>query len=243
VLHGDFGPSYRYRDRSIGEVIWPKIWVSVRVGAYAFFLTFLIGVPVGMFAALHQGTWRDSGLIGVFLFFDSIPTLVSVPTLVLVLSAKLHWLPPGGFDGLLSKSMVIPTIALTVPAIAGIARLTRTSMLGVMHEDFVRTARAKGLEERVVVLRHAARMSLLPVMTTVVPLALAGMLSGALFTEILLGIPGIGSFLYEAVRSQDYNVVLAMVVLLCTAFVIANLVVDVLLIVLDPRVRAARGDS
>lgn len=241
ALRGDFGPSYRYRDRSIGDVIWPKIWVSVRVASYAFLLTFLIGIPVGMFAALRQGTWKDSGLIGTFLFFDSIPSLVSVPTLVLVLSAKLHWLPPGGFDGLVSTSMIIPTIALTLPAVAGIARLTRTAMLGVMHEDFVRTARAKGLDERVVVLRHAARISVLPVMTTVVGLSLAGMLGGVLFTEILLGIPGIGSFLYEAVRSQDYNVILAMVVLLCTAFVIANLVVDVALLVIDPRVRAARG--
>ncbi len=162
--------------------------------------------------------------------------------MVLVLSAKLHWLPPGGFDGLFSRSMIIPTIALTLPGIAGIARLTRTAMLGAMDEDFVRTARAKGLDERVVVLRHAARISVLPVMTTVVGLSVAGLLEGALFTEIVLGIPGIGSFVYEAVKGQDYNVVLAIVLLLCLAFVIANLVVDVALIVIDPRIRAARSN-
>lgn len=237
VLHGDFGPSLRYRDRDIPEIIGPKIWVSVRLSLYAFLLTFLIGIPVGILAAIKQGTWLDPFLISIFLFFQSIPALVTVPVLVLVFAAKLHWLPPGGFDGMLSTSMIIPTVALSLPGIAGIARLARATTLGTLGEDFVRTARAKGLHEFDVISRHVARNSVVPVMTTVIGLSLVGLVEGALFTETLLGIPGIGRFTIEAVTTQDYNIVLAIVVLSATLFVVANLVVDIALAVIDPRIR------
>ena len=241
LLHGDLGESYRYRDRSIPEVIGPKIWVSFRLGIYAFILTFLIGIPAGVLAAVKRGSWADPFIISVFLFFQSIPVLVMVPMLVLVFAAQLHWLPPGGFDGMFSTSMIIPTIALSIGGIAGVARLARATTLGTLDEDFVRTARAKGLDDRVVISRHIARNSLVPVMTTVIGLSLVGLIEGALFTETLLGIPGIGRFLYESVNGRDYNVILAVVLLMTTAFVIANLLVDLALIVIDPRVRAAGG--
>ena len=240
TLHGDFGPSYRYRDRSIGEVLGPKIWVSVRLGLYAFVLTFLIGIPVGIFAAIKQGTWLDPFAIGSFLLFQSIPVLVTVPMMVLVFAAKLHWLPAGGFDGLFSKSMVIPTLTLTLPGIAGIARLARATMLGTLGEDFVRTARAKGLDEFTVITQHVARNSLVPVMTTVVGLSLVGLIEGAFFTETLLGIPGVGRFVFESVNGRDYNVILAVVLMITAAFVVANLLVDVALVVIDPRIRSNR---
>ena len=243
VLHADFGPSYRYRDRSMGEVLGPKIWVSVRLGLYAFILTFLIGIPIGIFAAVKQGTWLDPFAIGSFLLFQSIPVLVMVPMLVLVFAAKLHWLPAGGFDGLFSKSMIIPTIALTLPGIAGIARLARATMIGTLGEDFVRTARAKGLDEFTVVTQHVARNSLVPVMTTVVGLSLVGLIEGAFFTETLLGIPGIGRFVYESVQTQDYNIILMVVLMTTAAFVLANLLVDIALVIIDPRIRAGRPDS
>ena len=243
VLHADFGPSYRYRDRSMGEVLGPKIWVSVRLGLYAFILTFLIGIPIGIFAAVKQGTWLDPFAIGSFLLFQSIPVLVMVPMLVLVFAAKLHWLPAGGFDGLFSKSMIIPTIALTLPGIAGIARLARATMIGTLGEDFVRTARAKGLDEFAVVTQHVARNSLVPVMTTVVGLSLVGLIEGAFFTETLLGIPGIGRFVYESVQTQDYNIILMVVLMTTAAFVLANLLVDIALVIIDPRIRAGRPDS
>jgi ABC-type dipeptide/oligopeptide/nickel transport system permease component len=241
LLHGDLGESYRYRDRSIPEVIGPKIWVSFRLGIYAFILTFLIGIPAGILAAVKRGSWADPFIISVFLFFQSIPVLVMVPILVLVFAAQLHWLPAGGFDGMFSTSMIIPTIALTIGGIAGIARLARATMLGTLDEDYVRTARAKGLAEPTVVGRHVARNAVVPVMTTVIGLSMVGLLEGALFTETLLGIPGIGRFLYDSVYGRDYNVILAVVLLMTTAFVIANLLVDLALIVIDPRVRAAGG--
>jgi ABC-type dipeptide/oligopeptide/nickel transport system permease component len=241
VLHGDFGVSFRFRDRSIPDVIGPKIWVSARLGVYAFILTFLIGIPAGVFAAVKQGSWLDPFVISVFLFFQSIPVLVMVPVLVLVFAAKLHWLPPGGFDGVFSTSMILPTVALSLPGIAGVARLARATTLGTLNEDFVRTARAKGLDEMTIMTRHIARNSLVPVMTTVIGLSLVGLIEGALFTETLLGIPGIGRFMFESVNGRDYNVILAVVLMGTTAFVFANLLVDLALIVIDPRVRAGRG--
>lgn len=241
VLHGDFGPSFRYRDRTIPGVIGPKIWVSVRLGVYAFILTFAIGIPVGIFAAVKQGTWLDPFMIGFFLFFQSIPVLVTVPMLVLLFAAKLHWLPAGGFDGIFSKSMIIPTLALTLPGVAGVARLARATMLGTLGEDFVRTARSKGLDEFTVISRHVARNSLVPVMTTVIGLSLVGLIEGAFFTETLLGIPGIGRFVFESVNGRDYNVILTIVLMITAAFVFANLVVDVALVIIDPRIRLA-GD-
>ncbi len=239
VLRGDLGPSFRYRDRTIQEVIGPKIWVSTKLGLYAFVLTFAVGIPAGVYAAVKQGSWLDPFIIGFFLFFRSIPVLVLVPILVLVLAAKLHWVPPGGFDGIFSKSMIIPTIALSLPGIAGIARLARVTTLETLNDDFVRTARAKGLDEFTIVTQHVARNSVVPVMTTVVGLSMVGLLEGALFVETLLGIPGIGGFVFESVNTRDYNMILAIVLLFTTAFVLANLVVDLALIAIDPRVRAA----
>ena len=242
VLHGDLGPSFRYRDRSIPDVIAPKIWVSVRVSLWAFLLTFLIGIPIGIFAAVKQGTWADPFVISIFLFFQSIPSLVTVPMLVLLLAVHLNWVPAGGFDGMFSRSMIIPTLALSLPGIAGIARLARATTLGALHEDFVRTARAKGLRESTVVLRHVVRNSVVPVMTTVIGLSLVGLIEGAFFTETLLGIPGIGRFVFESVNGRDYNVILAIVLMITAAFVLANLAVDLALVVIDPRVRA-RGSG
>ncbi len=239
VLHGDLGPSFRYRDRTIQEVIGPKIWVSTKLGLYAFVLTFAVGIPAGVYAAVKQGSWLDPFIIGFFLFFRSIPSLVLVPILVLVLAAKLHWVPPGGFDGIFTKSMIIPTIALSLPGIAGIARLARVTTLETLNDDFVRTARAKGLDEFTIVTQHVARNSVVPVMTTVVGLSMVGLLEGALFVETLLGIPGIGGFVFESVNTRDYNMILAIVLLFTTAFVLANLVIDLALIAIDPRIRAA----
>ena len=243
LLHGDFGVSFRYRDRSIPGIMGPKIWVSARLGVYAFILTFLIGIPAGVFAAVKQGSWLDPFVIGVFLFFQSIPVLVTVPMLVLLLAVKVDWVPPGGFDGVFSRSMIIPTIALGLPGIAGVARLARATTLGTLHEDFVRTARAKGLSEGVVMTRHIARNSLVPVMTTVIGLSLVGLIEGAIFTETLLGIPGIGAFMFDSVKGKDYNVVLTFVLLTTAVFVLANLLVDVALVIIDPRIRASRSTT
>jgi ABC-type dipeptide/oligopeptide/nickel transport system permease component len=157
--------------------------------------------------------------------------------MVLIFAARLHWVPSGGFDGMFSTSMIIPTLALSLPGIAGIARLARATTLGTLGDDFVRTARAKGLASHVVIARHVVRNSVVPVMTTVIGLSLVGLVEGALFTETLLGIPGVGRFAFESVGTRDYNVILAIVLLITTLFVLANLLVDITLAAIDPRVR------
>jgi ABC-type dipeptide/oligopeptide/nickel transport system permease component len=240
LLHGDLGPSYRFRDREITELLGPRIWVSFRLGLYASVLAFVIGIPVGVFAAVRQGTWADPFIITIFLFFQSLHTLVVVPFLVLIFAAQLHWLPPGGFDGIFSTSVIIPTVALSLPGVAGIARLARTVTVQVLYDDFVRTARAKGLDEQVVIWRHVARNSLVPMFTTVVGLNLVGLIEGAFFTENVLGINGIGKFMVEEVHTRDYNVVMAFVLLTTLLFVLANLLTDIALALLDPRVRVPK---
>jgi ABC-type dipeptide/oligopeptide/nickel transport system permease component len=238
LLHADPGPSFQYRDREIVEVLKPKIWVSFRLVLYSSILVFLVGIPVGVFAAVKQGTWLDPFIISVFLFFQSIPVLVAVPILVVVLASNLHWVPPGGFDGMFTKSMIIPTLAMSLPGIAGVARLSRVLTLGTLNEDFVRTARAKGIDETTIITRHVARNSLVPVMTTSIGLSLVGLIEGTLFVERQLGIPGIGQFMFESIGARDYNMILAFVLLVTTLFILANLLVDLVLIVIDPRVRA-----
>ena len=250
LTEGDFGESFTiYRGTPVWDVIWPRILVSIQPGIVALFITFSIGVPLGLFAALKQGTWLDPTAIGSFLFFQSIPVLVSLPFLVLLFVVKLGWLPAVGWGGprvdvgpqsialgIFTKHIILPVIVLSLPGIAGVARLVRATTLSVLGEDYVRTARAKGLPELQVVTQHVARNALLP-LVTVVGLSLITLLEGAFFTENILGIPGIGQLGFQAATSRDYDVILALVLILATAFVIANIITDLAYTLIDPRVR------
>ena len=240
VLHGDLGESYRIRDRPVSEIIFPKMWISSQLGLVALIITFGIGMPVGVLAALRQGTWIDPAAISTFLFFQSVPVLVSVPVMLLVFVLKLHWFPAGGWEGVFDRHIVIPALALSLPGIAGVARLMRAMTLDVLKEDYVRTARAKGLQEFTVVRRHVARNALLP-MTTVIGLSLVTLLEGAFFTETLMGIPGIGSLTFESVKSRDYDIILGLALVLATAFIVANIAIDIAYTFIDPRVRYERS--
>ena len=240
VLHGDLGESFRFRDRPVSDIIFPKMWVSAQLGLVALIITFGLGIPVGVLAALRQGTWVDPAAISTFLLFQSVPVLVTVPVMLLVFVLKLHWLPTGGWEGIFSKHIVIPALALSLPGIAGVARLMRATTLDVLTEDYVRTARAKGLTEFTVVSRHVARNALLP-MTTVIGISLVTLLEGAFFTETLLGIPGIGRLAFESVTSRDYDVILGLSLVLATAFIMANIVIDIAYTFIDPRVRYERS--
>ena len=240
VLHGDLGESYRIRDRPVSEIIFPKMWISSQLGLVALIITFGIGMPVGVLAALRQGTWIDPATISTFLFFQSVPVLVSVPVMLLVFVLKLHWFPAGGWEGVFDRHIIIPALALSLPGIAGVARLMRAMTLDVLKEDYVRTARAKGLQEFTVVRRHVARNALLP-MTTVIGLSLVTLLEGAFFTETLMGIPGIGSLTFESVKSRDYDIILGLALVLATAFIVANIAIDIAYTFIDPRVRYERA--
>lgn len=240
VLQGDLGESFRFRDRPVSDIIFPKMWVSAQLGLVALIITFGLGIPVGVLAALRQGTWVDPAAISTFLLFQSVPVLVTVPVMLLIFVLKLHWLPTGGWEGIFSTHIVIPALALSMPGIAGVARLMRATTLDVLTQDYVRTARAKGLREFTVVSRHVARNALLP-MTTVIGISLVTLLEGAFFTETLLGIPGIGRLAFESVTSRDYDVILGLALVLATAFILANIVIDIVYTFIDPRVRYERS--
>ena len=239
VAHGKLGESYTYRNRDVSELIFPKIWVSARLGLVALLIVFSVGIPLGVFAALRQGTWADPLSISSLLVFQSIPVLISVPLMQIVFVLKLHWLPAAGWGGIFNVHIIMPALAISLPGIAGIARLTRATTLSVLREDYVRTARAKGLREFTVIRRHVVRNSLLP-LVTIVAISLTTLVEGAFFAETLLGIPGIRQFTFKSVESRDYNVILALTLILTTTFIIANIVIDIAYTVIDPRVRYER---
>ncbi|MEE8347828.1 MAG: ABC transporter permease, partial [Dehalococcoidia bacterium] len=218
---GDMGTSLTYRGLPVKDVIFPRLWVTIQYNFVALALIFGIGIPAGIWAALRQGTWMDPLTISVFLFFASVPVLVSIPILQWLFALKLGWLPSGGWEardyfgveiGVLNKRAILPIIVLTLPGLAGVARYMRAQVLEVMDQDYVRTARAKGLAEFTVVSRHIARNALLP-LATIMGFALVSLLSGSIFLETLLGIPGIGSYAFEAVFNRDYDSIMAIVLI------------------------------
>ena len=250
LTEGDFGESVTiYRGVPVWDIIWPRMLVSVQFGVVALFFAFSVGTLVGVFAALRQGTWLDPLSISSFLFFQSIPVLVSLPFLILIFVVKLGWLPAVGWGGpevdigpqeialgIVSKHIILPALVLSLPGVAGVARLVRATTLSVLGEDYVRTARAKGLPELQVVSRHVVRNSLLP-LVTVIGLSLTTLIEGAFFVELILGIPGIGQLGFQAAQSRDYDVILALVLVIAAAFILINIVTDIAYTVIDPRIR------
>ena len=247
ALQGDFGQSVIYRGVAVKDVVLPRLWVTVQYNAVVLFLTFAIGIPVGTWAAVKRGTWMDPFAIGVFLLFASVPVLVTIPVLQWLLAVKLGWLPTSGWEvreffggrleiGILSKRIVLPVLVLTLPGVAGLARYMRGQVLEVLDQDYVRTARSKGLQEFTVVSRHVVRNALLPI-ATILGFELAGLLGGSIFLETLLGIPGIGSYAFESINSSDYDSIMAIVLIGAAAFITANLLMDIAYGFIDPRIR------
>jgi ABC-type dipeptide/oligopeptide/nickel transport system permease component len=244
-VQGDFGKSVVHGNPDVEDVIFPRLWVSLQYNVVVLILTFSIGIPVGTFAAMRRGTWMDPFSIGTFLVFTSIPVLVSIPVLLWLFVLKLDWLPSSGWSdqeylgveiGLLSKRAILPILILTLPGIAGIARYMRAQVLDVLEQDFVRTARSKGLEEYVVISRHVVRNAMLPI-ATLVGFELAALFSGSLFVETFLGIPGIGRYAFDAIGGRDYDSVMAIVLLGSAVFMLANLLADLAYGFIDPRIR------
>jgi ABC-type dipeptide/oligopeptide/nickel transport system permease component len=245
ALHGELGTSSTYLGVAVEDIIFEKMWVTVQYNLLALIIIFAVGLPAGIWAALRQGSWQDPFTISFLLLFRSLPVLVTIPILQYIFAIKLGWLPSSGWVerdilglklGIFDKRIIMPLLVLALPGIAAVARLMRAQTLEVLDQDFVRTARAKGLKEFVVVSRHVARNALLP-MTTIVGFALVGLLGGSLFVETLFGIPGIGRFVWEAVGNRDYDVLMAVTLITAAAFIVANLVTDIAYGFIDPRVR------
>ncbi|MBT98766.1 MAG: hypothetical protein CL902_09060 [Dehalococcoidia bacterium] len=236
VTQGDFGESFKYRGRTVSELLKKKMWVSAQLNLAALFLSVGIGVPLGLFAALRQGTFWDTGTVALTLLGQSIPVFLTAPVVLLVFALKLDILPTHGWGGFFDTRVILPAIVMGVPGIAIITRLTRASTLEVIGQDYIRTARAKGLSEFVVQRRHVLRNALIPVIT-MLGFSLAGIAFTSFIVERFFGIPGIGNLFIESIFSRDYPIINAVIIIGTTMFVAANLIVDLLYPLLDPRIR------
>ncbi len=236
AIRGDLGESIRFRGRSVGSLLGAKMWVSFQVSLAALIVSVCIGLPLGFWVAHKQGRWEDPAVVSVSLILMSIPIMVSIPFMLWAFCLKLSWVPCSGWGGFWDIRMIIPAITMGIPGVAGLARLMRASTLDVMGQDFIRTARAKGLSEAVVDVRHVFKNSLIPIVT-VLSLSLPGLLSTGIITERILGIPGAGNLAIEAIFNRDYPVIMAITLVGAGAFVIANLVADIVYTIIDPRIR------
>lgn len=235
LFQGDLGVSTRRQDFTVSEVILPKIWVSTKLGLCALLIAFGVGIPVGLYAALARGTFLDPMIIGFWLFLDAVPTFVLTTFTAWFVALKLD-LVSVAWRGVLSPNAILPILIMSLPAVAGIARLMRASVISVLGEDYIRTARAKGLKEHTVILSHITRNAMLP-MVTVIGLSLPGITAGSFFVESFFGIPGIGAESLEAARTPDFDVILGLVLFGSALFVFANVAIDVAYAYIDPRIR------
>jgi oligopeptide transport system permease protein len=234
VLTGEFGPSFRYRDFSVSELLADGFPISMQLGASAMILAILIGFSAGSLAALRRNTMSDMAVMGMAMTGIAVPNFVVAPIMTLVLGVWLSLLPVGGWGGI--NHAILPVIALALPQIATIARLTRGSMLEVLRADFIRTARAKGLTERATVTGHAMRAAALPVLSYLGP-ATAGIITGSVVIEQIFGIPGIGRYFVQGALNRDYTLVMGVVIFYAVLIILLNLIVDLLYPLFDPRVR------
>ena len=239
VLHGDFGPSFKYKDYSVTELIGQGFPVTFELGSIAMGLALILGVPIGTFAALHHNRAADYATMSLAVVGIAIPSFVVLPFLGLLFGIYLHWLPVAGWEPGSIRHLVLPVIALALPPLAVIARLVRASMLELLGSPFIRTAIAKGLPLRTVILRHAMRPALLPVASFLVP-AVASIMTGSLVVESIAGLPGIGRYMVQGALNRDYTLVLGMVIIYSTLLILMGLLVDLLYAWLDPRVRLGR---
>jgi oligopeptide transport system permease protein len=236
LMHGDFGPSFKYKDFTVTELIGQGFPITLKIGCMAMILALGLGIPIGTFAALHHNSLWDSAAMALAVVGIAIPSFVVLPFLGLLFGIHLHWLPVAGWEPGSIRHLVLPVIALTLPPLAVIARLTRGSMLEVLRSHFIRTALAKGLPLRTVILRHALRPALLPVAGYLAP-ATASIMTGSLVVESIAGLPGIGRYLVQGALNRDYTLVMGMVILYSALLILMGLLVDVLYAWLDPRVR------
>lgn len=239
VLQGDLGRSYRYQERSVNDILGKGILVSVQLGGAALLLSLMVGIPVGVFSALRQNSWWDRGNMIVMLALFSIPSFVLIPVLRAVNYYVLYrnglpYLPAAGWGR--PAHWVMPVLVLAAANVGYIARLTRSSMLEVLRQDYIRTARAKGLREWMVVYRHALGNALLPIVTVIGP-SLAFLVTGAFVVESLFAIPGVGFTAVQSIGQRDYPVIQGTTLILAAAVVLMNLLTDISYTFLDPRIQ------
>ena len=236
VRHFDFGTSLKYEGQSVNAIIGRSLPVSATIGILAYLLALLVGVIIGSIAALHPNSKRDYASMTLAMLGISIPNFVLGPVLVLLFSLTLYWLPPSRWNGFPSRNVILPVITLSGLYMAYIARLTRAGMLEVLRSDYIRTARAKGLSESQVIIRHALRGGLLPVVSFTGP-ALAFLVTGTVVVERLFVLPGMGNYFIQASLNRDEPLIIGIVSFIAITLLLMNLLVDIAYAYLDPRIR------
>ncbi|MBU3134936.1 ABC transporter permease [Clostridium gasigenes] len=234
LLKGDLGVSMIFKGREVGNTIKTSLPASAKVGGAAIMFSVVLGVLLGIISALKIGKWQDKLCMLIATLGVTIPSFVIGATLIYIFTVELRLLPATGLSSW--KNYIMPVIALSGSSLAFITRLTRSRMLDVLKADYIRTAKAKGLSKKTVVFKHALRNSLIPIVTYLGPL-IAGVLTGSFIVEKVFGIPGLGNEFVSSVTNRDYSTVLGLVVFYCTFIIICNLVVDILYVVIDPRIK------
>jgi oligopeptide transport system permease protein len=232
----DFGTSLKYEGQSVNTIIARSLPVSAAVGLLAYLLSLIVGIVAGSIAALKQNSRWDYGSMALAMLGISVPNFVLGPILVLIFSLTLYWLPPSRWGGFPSWNLILPVITLSAIYMAYIARLTRAGMLEVLRSDYIRTARSKGLSEKDVLIKHAVRGGLMPVVSYTGP-ALAFLLTGTVVVERIFALPGLGNYFIQASLNRDEPLIIGIVAFVAITLLLMNLLVDVVYAFLDPRVR------
>lgn len=236
VLQGDFGPSFKYTDFTVSELIMTGFPVSLKLGVSAIILALIFGITFGSIAAIRQNSMLDYLLMGTSMIGIAIPNFVLAPIMTLVIGVYLNLLPVGGWNDGAIQNMVLPVLSLALPQVAYVARLTRGSMVEVLGMQYIRTARAKGLPERLVVIRHALKSALLPVVSYLGP-ATAAVITGSVVIEQIYGLPGLGRYFVQGALNRDYTLVMGTVIFFGSLIIVFNLIVDIIYGWLDPQIR------
>ena len=236
VVHFDFGPSFVYPDRTVNQLIADGFPVTLTYGSLAFLAAVLVGVTLGTVAAIRQNSWLDYLAVGISIGAQVLPNFVMAPLLVLTLTLWLGWLPGGGWSFSDPSFWIMPVIALSTSYMASIARITRSSMLEVLGSNHIRTARAKGMPERRVILRHALRPAMLPVVSYLGPVFVS-MITGSVVIDIYFSTGGIGKAFVDSALNRDYAVMMGVTILVGALTILFNLVVDILYAWIDPKIR------
>lgn len=236
LLQGDLGASFRYADWSVNDLVAAALPISLSIGGIAMVLSVIIGVGLGIFAALRQNSVVDHFVMLLGNMGSAFPSFVLGPVMIIIFAIGFKWLPAGGWHGFEPRYLILPIALLTVINVSTIGRVMRGSLIEVMHSNFIRTARAKGLPTRVVVMRHALKPALLPVVSVLGPLAISS-ITAALITETVFSLPGLGKLIVNGAGNRDYTLVLGLVVLITVMTVALNLLVDLAYAWLDPKIR------
>lgn len=236
ILHGNFGPSYQYRNTTVNQLIEQGFPIDLTIGGIALLLALCVGAPIGLLAAVRQNSWADYLPMGIANIGISIPVFVVAPLLILIFAVTLKWLPAGNWGGGSPWHLILPSVSLAAPYVAYVARLMRGSMVEVLHRPFIQTARAKGLSEMTIIFRHALKPALIPLVSFLGP-ATVYILTGSIVIETIFGLPGIGRFFVEGALNRDYTLVMGVTILYGMFILTFNFLADIGYALLDPRVR------